>query len=112
MLKESRFQLYHTAPWPTCQVWADRSLPLRLAHVPPGLASAFAARLYGACHAHERAWSAREEACAEAWRESPLVGGPHVTLALSDALKMPNVDHLVTNEAEVNVPQDAARRTT
>jgi anaerobic magnesium-protoporphyrin IX monomethyl ester cyclase len=34
-----------------------------------------------------------------------IVGGPHVTLALSDSLKMPNVDYLVTNEAEVTFPK-------
>jgi anaerobic magnesium-protoporphyrin IX monomethyl ester cyclase len=34
-----------------------------------------------------------------------IVGGPHVTLALSDALEMPNVDYLVTNEAEVTFPK-------
>jgi anaerobic magnesium-protoporphyrin IX monomethyl ester cyclase len=34
-----------------------------------------------------------------------IVGGPHVTLALADALKMPNVDYLVTHEAEVTFPK-------
>jgi len=34
-----------------------------------------------------------------------IVGGPHVTLALSDSLKMSNVDYLVTNEAEVTFPK-------
>jgi anaerobic magnesium-protoporphyrin IX monomethyl ester cyclase len=34
-----------------------------------------------------------------------IVGGPHVTLALSDSLNMPNVDYLVTNEAEVTFPK-------
>ncbi len=34
-----------------------------------------------------------------------LVGGPHVTLALSDSLNMPNVDYLVTHEAEVTFPK-------
>ncbi len=34
-----------------------------------------------------------------------IVGGPHVTLALDDSLKMPNVDYLVTHEAEVTFPK-------
>ena len=34
-----------------------------------------------------------------------IVGGPHVTLALEDSLKMPNVDYLVTHEAEVTFPK-------
>jgi anaerobic magnesium-protoporphyrin IX monomethyl ester cyclase len=34
-----------------------------------------------------------------------IVGGPHVTLALDDSLKMPNVDYWVTHEAEVTFPQ-------
>jgi radical SAM superfamily enzyme YgiQ (UPF0313 family) len=34
-----------------------------------------------------------------------IVGGPHVTLALSDSLRMPNVDYLVTHEAEVTFPK-------
>ncbi|MGD8626575.1 MAG: radical SAM protein [Anaerolineae bacterium] len=34
-----------------------------------------------------------------------IVGGPHVTLALDDSLEMPNVDYLVTHEAEVTFPK-------
>ena len=34
-----------------------------------------------------------------------VVGGPHVTLALDDALRVPNVDHLVTHEGEVTFPR-------
>ncbi len=34
-----------------------------------------------------------------------IVGGPHVTLALDDSLRMPNVDYLVTHEAEVTFPK-------
>lgn len=34
-----------------------------------------------------------------------VVGGPHVTLALPDALRMPNVDYWVTGEAEVTFPK-------
>ena len=34
-----------------------------------------------------------------------IVGGPHVTLALDDSLRMPNVDYLVTQEAEVTFPK-------
>ena len=34
-----------------------------------------------------------------------IVGGPHVTLALQDALRMPNVDYWVTGEAEVTFPR-------
>ena len=34
-----------------------------------------------------------------------IVGGPHVTLALQDALRMPNVDYWVTGEAEVTFPK-------
>jgi radical SAM superfamily enzyme YgiQ (UPF0313 family) len=34
-----------------------------------------------------------------------IVGGPHVTLALDDALQMPNVDYWVTGEAEVTFPR-------
>jgi anaerobic magnesium-protoporphyrin IX monomethyl ester cyclase len=34
-----------------------------------------------------------------------IVGGPHVTLALDDSLKMPNVDYLVTGEAEISFPK-------
>ncbi len=33
------------------------------------------------------------------------MGGPHVTLALDDALEMPNADYLVTHEAEVTFPK-------
>jgi anaerobic magnesium-protoporphyrin IX monomethyl ester cyclase len=34
-----------------------------------------------------------------------VAGGPHVTIALEDALRIPNVDYLVTGEAEVTFPQ-------
>jgi len=34
-----------------------------------------------------------------------IVGGPHVTLALQDSLRMPNVDYLMTNEGEVSFPK-------
>ena len=34
-----------------------------------------------------------------------IAGGPHVTLALDDSLKMPNVDYWVTHEAEVTFPK-------
>jgi anaerobic magnesium-protoporphyrin IX monomethyl ester cyclase len=34
-----------------------------------------------------------------------IVGGPHVTLALDDALKLPNADYLVTGEGEVTFPR-------
>jgi anaerobic magnesium-protoporphyrin IX monomethyl ester cyclase len=34
-----------------------------------------------------------------------IVGGPHVTLALKDSLKLPNADYLVTGEAEVTFPK-------
>lgn len=34
-----------------------------------------------------------------------IVGGPHVTIALDDSLRMPNVDYLVTHEAEVTFPK-------
>jgi anaerobic magnesium-protoporphyrin IX monomethyl ester cyclase len=34
-----------------------------------------------------------------------IVGGPHVTLALQDALQLPNVDYWVTGEAEVTFPR-------
>ncbi len=34
-----------------------------------------------------------------------VVGGPHVTLALEDSLRLANVDYLVTHEAEVTFPE-------
>ncbi len=34
-----------------------------------------------------------------------VVGGPHVTLALNDALRMPNVDYLVLHEGEITFPR-------
>ncbi len=34
-----------------------------------------------------------------------VVGGPHVTLALDDALRMPNVDYLVLHEGEITFPR-------
>ena len=34
-----------------------------------------------------------------------IVGGPHVTLALEDSLRIPNVDYLVTHEGEVTFPR-------
>jgi anaerobic magnesium-protoporphyrin IX monomethyl ester cyclase len=34
-----------------------------------------------------------------------IVGGPHVTLALEDSLRIPNVDYLMTNEGEVSFPK-------
>ena len=34
-----------------------------------------------------------------------IVGGPHVTLALEDSLRIPNVDYMVTNEGEVSFPR-------
>lgn len=33
-----------------------------------------------------------------------IVGGPHVTIALGDSLRIPNVDYLVTHEAEITFP--------
>ena len=34
-----------------------------------------------------------------------VVGGPHVTIALEDSLRMPDVDYLVTGEGEVTFPK-------
>ena len=34
-----------------------------------------------------------------------VVGGPHVTLALEDSLRLPHVDYLVTREGEVTFPK-------
>ena len=34
-----------------------------------------------------------------------IVGGPHVTLALEDSLRIPHVDYLVTNEGEISFPK-------
>jgi radical SAM superfamily enzyme YgiQ (UPF0313 family) len=34
-----------------------------------------------------------------------IVGGPHVTIALGDSLRIPNVDYLVTHEAEITFPR-------
>lgn len=34
-----------------------------------------------------------------------VVGGPHVTLALPDSLRISNIDYLVTNEGEVSFPK-------
>ncbi len=34
-----------------------------------------------------------------------IVGGPHVTLALEDSMRIPNVDYLVTHEAEITFPE-------
>jgi anaerobic magnesium-protoporphyrin IX monomethyl ester cyclase len=34
-----------------------------------------------------------------------IIGGPHVTIALEDALRIPHVDYLVTGEGEVTFPQ-------
>lgn len=34
-----------------------------------------------------------------------IVGGPHVTLALEDSLRIPDVDYLMTNEGEVSFPK-------
>jgi radical SAM superfamily enzyme YgiQ (UPF0313 family) len=34
-----------------------------------------------------------------------VVGGPHVTIALGDSLRLPNVDYLVTHEAEITFPR-------
>jgi len=34
-----------------------------------------------------------------------VIGGPHVTIALEDALRIPHVDYLVTGEGEVTFPQ-------
>jgi anaerobic magnesium-protoporphyrin IX monomethyl ester cyclase len=34
-----------------------------------------------------------------------IVGGPHVTIALEDALRIPHVDYLVTGEGEETFPQ-------
>ncbi|MGD2144573.1 MAG: cobalamin-dependent protein, partial [Anaerolineae bacterium] len=33
-----------------------------------------------------------------------VIGGPHVTIALEDALRIPHVDYLVTREGEVTFP--------
>ena len=34
-----------------------------------------------------------------------VIGGPHVTIALEDALQIPHVDYLVTREGEVTFPR-------
>ncbi len=34
-----------------------------------------------------------------------VIGGPHVTIALEDALRIPHVDYLVTGEGEVTFPK-------
>jgi anaerobic magnesium-protoporphyrin IX monomethyl ester cyclase len=34
-----------------------------------------------------------------------VIGGPHVTIALEDSLRIPHVDHLVTGEGEVTFPR-------
>jgi anaerobic magnesium-protoporphyrin IX monomethyl ester cyclase len=34
-----------------------------------------------------------------------LVGGPHVTLALEDSLRIPGIDYLMTHEGEVSFPR-------
>jgi len=34
-----------------------------------------------------------------------IIGGPHVTIALEDALRIPHVDYLVTQEGEVTFPK-------
>ncbi len=34
-----------------------------------------------------------------------VIGGPHVTLALEDAIRMENVDYLVTQEGEITFPK-------
>ena len=34
-----------------------------------------------------------------------VIGGPHVTIALEDSLRMPHVDYLVTQEGEVTFPK-------
>ncbi|HET90179.1 MAG TPA: B12-binding domain-containing radical SAM protein [Chloroflexi bacterium] len=34
-----------------------------------------------------------------------IIGGPHVTIALEDALRIPHVDYLVTGEGEVTFPR-------
>jgi anaerobic magnesium-protoporphyrin IX monomethyl ester cyclase len=34
-----------------------------------------------------------------------IVGGPHVTLALEDSLRIPHIDYLVTHEGEVTFPR-------
>lgn len=34
-----------------------------------------------------------------------VIGGPHVTIALEDALRIPHVDYLVTREGEVTFPR-------
>ena len=34
-----------------------------------------------------------------------IIGGPHVTIALQDSLRIPNVDYLVTREGEVTFPK-------
>ena len=34
-----------------------------------------------------------------------VIGGPHVTIALEDALRIPDVDYLVTQEGEVTFPR-------
>jgi anaerobic magnesium-protoporphyrin IX monomethyl ester cyclase len=34
-----------------------------------------------------------------------VIGGPHVTIALEDALRIPHVDYLVTREGEVSFPK-------
>ena len=34
-----------------------------------------------------------------------MVGGPHVTLALQDALRIPQVDYLILHEGEVTFPK-------
>jgi Fe-S oxidoreductase len=34
-----------------------------------------------------------------------VIGGPHVTIALQDSLRIPHVDYLVTGEGEITFPQ-------
>jgi len=34
-----------------------------------------------------------------------VIGGPHVTIALEDSLRIPNVDYLVTREGEITFPK-------
>jgi anaerobic magnesium-protoporphyrin IX monomethyl ester cyclase len=50
-------------------------------------------------------WQALEIVKATKPEVVTIVGGPHVTLALNDALEMPNADYLVTHEAEVTFPK-------
>ena len=49
----------------------------------------------------------RAVAIAKEWKPevTTIIGGPHVTIALEDSLRIPHVDYLVTQEGEVTFPR-------